>query len=225
MQSIQRVLKDEDRYFPSDLASKRILEVLERIPESLLSNVLERVQSALLTGQFFIGTDLGKKRDYSAIAVIRKDGDILKLVFMKRFKLGSEYGAVMGAIRVLCEKLNMVQKICVDQTGAEFFVEDLKKVVHVPVEGIMLTVPSKQEVLGYLRTIMQAGQLYYPYDEDLLAEITVERYELMKSGQIQFSHPDGTHDDRLWALALAVYAARGAVPPGRGVVILNPEER
>ena len=138
---------------------------------------------------------------------------MLKLVFLKRFKLGTEYGVVMGAIKLLCEKLNMVLKVCVDQTGAEFFVEDLMKVVKVEVEGVMLTVPSKQEVLGFMRTVMQAGKLYYPYDEDLLAEITVERYELMKSGQIQFSHPDGTHDDRLWALALAVYATRGVKPP------------
>jgi hypothetical protein len=30
----------------------------------------------------------------------------------------------------------------------------------------------------------------------------------MKIGQTQFSHPPGTHPDRLWAFALAVYAAR-----------------
>jgi len=171
-------------------------------------------RKALLTGVFFIGVDLGKKRDYTVVAVIRKDEDILKLVFMKQFKLGTDYGGpVMGALRILCEKLNMVHKICVDQTGAEYFVEDLIKVVKVEVEGVMLSVPRKQEVLGFMRTVMQGGKLYYPYDEDLLAEITVERYELMKSGQIQFSHPDGTHDDRLWALALAVYASRAFKPP------------
>jgi len=78
-------------------------------------------EETLLTGQFFLGCDLGKKRDHSVIAVIRKDGDVLKLVFLRRFKLGTEYGAVMGAIKVLCEKLNIVLKVCVDQTGAEFF--------------------------------------------------------------------------------------------------------
>jgi len=176
----------------------------------------------LLTGSFFMGVDLGKKRDPSVIAVLRKDSEILKLVFLRQEKIGTEYGSVMGSIRIICEKLNMVQKICIDQTGAEYFVEDLSKVVKVPVEGIILTVPSKQEILGHMRMLMQAGKLYYPYDQELLSEITCERYELMKSGQIQFSHPDGTHDDRLWALALAVYATRGAVPPGKGVVILNP---
>jgi hypothetical protein len=34
----------------------------------------------------------------------------------------------------------------------------------------------------------------------------VERYELRKDGAIAFSHPNGTHDDVFWSIALAVYA-------------------
>ena len=49
--------------------------------------------------------------------------------------------------------------------------------------------------------------LHIPYDPDLYAELNVERYELGKTGKLPFSHPEGTHDDRFWALALAVYAA------------------
>jgi len=41
----------------------------------------------------------------------------------------------------------------------------------------------------------------------------VERYELRKTGKILFNHPEGTHDDRFWALALAMYAAEQAPPP------------
>ena len=55
--------------------------------------------------------------------------------------------------------------------------------------------------------------LHIPYDPELLAEINVERYEHTKTGRIAFSHPDGSHDDRFWALALAVYAAEQAQPP------------
>jgi hypothetical protein len=29
----------------------------------------------------------------------------------------------------------------------------------------------------------------------------------------KFSHPDGTHDDRLWALALAAHATKQTPPP------------
>jgi len=38
-------------------------------------------------------------------------------------------------------------------------------------------------------------------------------HELGKTGKVLFNHPEGTHDDRFWALALAVYAAEQAPPP------------
>jgi hypothetical protein len=45
--------------------------------------------------------------------------------------------------------------------------------------------------------------LHIPYDPDLFAELNAPTYELAKTGRIQFNHPDGVHDDRFWALALA----------------------
>jgi len=36
---------------------------------------------------------------------------------------------------------------------------------------------------------------------------------VIKSGKLLFNYPQGTHDDRFWALALAVYAAEMAPPP------------
>jgi len=41
----------------------------------------------------------------------------------------------------------------------------------------------------------------------------------MKCGQLQFSHPSGTHEDSLCALALAVYASRPERPVYHPVVL------
>jgi len=54
--------------------------------------------------------------------------------------------------------------------------------------------------------------LHIPYDPPLLHELNAERYELNKNGRLAFNHPEGTHDDRFWALALAVHAARLDAP-------------
>jgi len=81
------------------------------------------------------------------------------------------------------------------------------------VEGITLTLPTKQEILGHLKQQMQNQLFTYPFDVNLTSELNVERFELTKTGHIQFSHPEGTHDDILWAVALAVYAARGPIFP------------
>ena len=55
---------------------------------------------------------------------------------------------------------------------------------------------------------MVEKRLKIPYDSDLIAELNIERFELTKEGKIKFSHPEGTHDDRFWSLALSVTAAR-----------------
>jgi phage FluMu gp28-like protein len=49
--------------------------------------------------------------------------------------------------------------------------------------------------------------LHIPYDQHLFHELNAERYELAKTGRILFNHPEGTHDDRFWALALGIRAA------------------
>ncbi len=45
-----------------------------------------------------------------------------------------------------------------------------------------------------------------PYRGDLCTELNVERYALRKDGAIGYSHPNGTHDDVFWSIALAVFA-------------------
>ncbi|NIQ06881.1 MAG: hypothetical protein GWO20_14485, partial [Candidatus Korarchaeota archaeon] len=41
---------------------------------------------------------------------------------------------------------------------------------------------------------------------EFVTELNVERFELRKDGSIAFNHPQGTHDDVWWAVALALYA-------------------
>ena len=56
-------------------------------------------------------------------------------------------------------------------------------------------------------------QVAIPYEqtrlnERFIAQLNVEKIEITKEGRIKFSHPSGTHDDMLWAFALAVYATK-----------------
>ena len=172
-------------------------------------------------GTFFVGVDLGKKLDHSAIAVVRKDGDIVSLVYLKRFKLGTEYGVVLAQVKLLERALQTVKRVYIDQTGVgEFFVEQSRKEVK-NVKGIMLSLQEKQNVMVCMKRTMEKGQLRIPYDSELINEINVERYEQTQTDQTKFSHPNGTHDDRLWALALAIYASKPEVPTYHPFVALG----
>jgi phage FluMu gp28-like protein len=160
--------------------------------------------------------DLGKRQDYSVIAVVAKqpNREDVHLVYYKRWPLETPYSSVIGSVRVIIDRLRSVQKCLVDQTGVgEFVVEDMQKGGIRNVEGVMLSLPSKQEILGHLKQLMQNELFTFPFDIDLTGELNVEHFELTKTGQVQFSHADGTHDDILWAVALAVFATRAPPVP------------
>jgi len=161
-----------------------------------------------LSGSFYVGVDLAKKEDFSVVAVLRKDEDAFRLVHLNVFPQGTEYVGIINYLKALSERLKTIHRFLVDRTGVgEAVLEQAQKTVP-NIEGVILTTPSKQEILGYLKLMMQEKRVLFPYELDFLQELNVERFELTKSGQMQFSHPDGTHDDRFWAFALAVFATR-----------------
>ncbi len=147
------------------------------------------------------------------MAVVKKrDGEVY-LVHMRRFRLGTEYGSVLGYLKLLSSKLSVLHRVLIDQTGlGEVFVEEAVKSGLRNAQGVVLALPKKQELMVYLKQLMEEGRVHIPFDREVINEMNHERYELMKSGQMKYSHPDGTHDDRLWALALAVYASRTEIP-------------
>jgi phage FluMu gp28-like protein len=199
-------VEDELAYF----SQKLITQCIDSDLEPYTDDWSKRVDAP--QGRYFLGVDFGKKVDYSVIAIVRWDAkeEWAELVGMMRFPLETPYASVIGMVKVICDKLHYVEQVLVDRTGVgEYITEEMKNAkIRSTIEGVMLSVPSKQEVFGYMKNLMEQQALALYYDRDLITEINVERYELTKTGQIQFSHPEGTHDDRLIALALAVYATR-----------------
>ena len=145
---------------------------------------------------------------------------------MKQFKLGTEYTHVLGYLNRLGQRLQTVKRTHIDQTGVgEFFIEEAIKSGVKHAQGTTLTLPEKENIMFYLKHLMEEGMLHFAYDSDLINEMNAERYQMTKTGQTQFSHPSGTNDDRLWALALAVYAARFETPTYHPVAAVNTTPR
>jgi len=79
--------------------------------------------------------------------------------------------------------------------------------------------PCKSEMAILLKQRMQNQQFRFPlltwekpYRSDVCSELNVEKYQLRKDGNIGYSHPNGTHDDVFWSIALAVYATTEMAP-------------
>jgi hypothetical protein len=68
---------------------------------------------------------------------------------------------------------------------------------------------------------MEQKRLTLPMERSLLTQINEQQYSFGRAkptemaeekGYMTFYHPPGSHDDQLWALALAVYAAKETEP-------------
>jgi len=171
---------------------------------------------------YYIGIDLGMKHDHTAIALIEKTGDQLRLIHMKRPRLNGEYSDVLDYVKKLDKKFP-IRAVYFDQTGVgEVFVQNAQKLHVQNIRGWMMTVQSKMDLMVNLKQVMQQGLLHTPFDRELIEELNAEIARLSETGKTQFSHRSGTHDDRLWALALAVYAARNTPIIAQPVMIVGP---
>ena len=233
-------IEDQNALFTQDIIRGCIETYKERelITDKQILTIKTRFR-----GEYALGCDLGKRFDHSVIFLLKKEkvtilseetgrpivlDPVYPVVYIRQFDLRTKYKAVTGWIKMLYEKFPITYG-CVDQTGVgEGVMEDLSDEVEDGViEGIWLSAPKKQEVLMYLYTKMEQQRIPIPFKRELISQLNEQQYYYGTSkqkvvaeerGVMLFGHPEGRHDDQLWALAMAAFATRGQ-PSSGGVVI------
>lgn len=185
-----------------------------------------------LQGDFFVGWDLGREKDPAAVAILQKESDFSRLVHCKQFTLGTPYVTQMAYIKSICDRWKTVRAVYYDHTGTKGMDEEINKVGFPGIVGVDFSTPSKHGMASALKQLMMTPResdkllppqdarrrFELPFDQDLQAELNIEQWEQHPGSELySFSHPEGSHDDRFWAVALAV-AAVIKQPVLRGLV-------
>jgi len=180
-----------------------------------------------LKGGFFIGWDLGREGDPAALAIINMKDDVRQLVHCVQFPLKTPHVTVMAYIKSICDRWDQIHAVYYDHTGTMGMDEQINKAGFPNVKGIDFTKPSKHGMAAALKDLMMSPRkadegllpnearrkFELPYDKDVQAELNVEQWEQTLGSEIYtFSHPEGTHDDRFWAICLAVVATLKTEP-------------
>jgi phage FluMu gp28-like protein len=217
------------REFMSEFVEDADAWLTQSLIINCIDNKLEYYDiAAMPKGDFHVGVDFGKEQDFSVVVVVEKLGAVIKVVHVHRFPLKTNYSSVIGYIKNLQDRWNNINYVYADITGVGgYIVEDMFRGGIRGVTGITFTIQSKEEMATILREKMRNQEIKIPYDPsrrieevELTSELNIEKYELLKTGHLRFSHPDGSHDDVFWSLALAVYASVQAPLPGKGVAFL-----
>jgi len=207
--------EDEDVWLPQSLIVSCVGTVKNCEEDLRLWNAEKGYQ-----GDLFAGLDLAQVRDYCVFSVVERRNDRLFLRHLKIFSQPTKYAHVLGYVKALQDRWGGFEKIRVDFTkDGPSIISDMEDAGIGNAEGVTFSVPRKSEMANLLKQRMADQKLFFPletwekpYRSDICTELNVERYELRKDGTIAFNHPNGTHDDVFWAIALGVFAVVAMKP-------------
>jgi phage terminase large subunit-like protein len=213
--------REYEAEFTEAAASYIQQELIRRCIEKAQQLNLEpytNLEQTIPAGNYYAGLDLGKLQDYSALVVVQKTEDHQKVVYTHQFPLQTPYTEVINYTLAANHKFQF-KKLYTDQTGlGEPILESIQNAGVKTAEGITLTQDTKTELLTHLKLIMEQNQLVIAYNNTLCQQINNQQYTYSKNGKLTFDHPQNSHDDMLWALTLAVYAAKTPPKPKLWVV-------
>src|SRR3990170_2057144 len=169
-------------YFPQELIRKCI-ENAQRISLEAFVSLEQQITKA----EYFAGLDLGKLQDHSAIIIIQRENDTLKLVYKHEFPLQTSYTEVIATTARANQQFHL-QKLLIDQSGiGEPILEALREQGIQNAEGATLTQDTKTEILTNLKLTMEQNRLALPYDKRLCEQINDQQYAYTQNGKLTFT--------------------------------------
>ena len=155
--------------------------------------------------RYVFGVDWGKSEDFTAIAVLRQDGALVKI---DRF---NEIGWSLQRARLIALYEKWRPTVIIAETNAmgDPNVEALQH-EGLPVDGFETTAQSKTPLIESLALAFERQEIAILNDPVLVGELQSFTMERLPSGRFRYSAPSGMHDDTVIALALAWHGANNA---------------
>ena len=153
--------------------------------------------------KYSIGVDLGKSEDFTVITVVKESSG--QLVYVQRMNK-IDWSLQKQHIRAVCNNYrnNIVH---IDSTGIGDPIEDDLNKSGLVVRGYKFTNTSKQVLIEQLIVAIEQGFISIPDCKEtrfLIDELKCFTYELLPSGKLRYTAPEGLHDDGVISLGLAI---------------------
>lgn len=202
-----KFVDEKTSYFPYELIARCSNSDLVYVPLAELAAYMnQRPQSA-----FFSGYDPAKLVDGAVLYVVERDSaGHLRPVHCKVWR-GEKYSEQVAYVSDVI-KMGIALHIT-DRTGVgEKVHEDVETACGgIKAQGLTYTNNVKEKLIVNLKSALEDGRLELPEDDVALrSELHGLQREITAGGVHKYHHESGKHDDRVWALANAVYAATSA---------------
>jgi len=165
----------------------------------------------VVSGELYVGMDIGRKKDLSVIWVLEKLGPMKftrKVIVMEKTPFRIQRETLYGILRH-----PKFRRACIDNTGigTQLAEEAREAFGTFRVEEVTFSEAVKEDLATHMHTEFEDRTALIPPSEEIRDDLHSVRKVVTKAGHIRFDaasdETDG-HADRFWALALALSAAR-----------------
>ena len=168
---------------------------------------LDSVHTLPIRGPYVGGVDLAKHNDYTVIHIMDNKGRVCWHERMHR----QDWPIMEARIVKAAKRYNA--HLLIESNHEDAVIDHLRE-AGVSCEGRFTTGKSKQVLIQGLMVALEQSSISLPDIPELLTELSIFEYNRLPSGHIQYSAPEGSHDDEVMALALCVQAYNESIKSG-----------
>ncbi|MDA8087611.1 MAG: terminase family protein [Nitrospiraceae bacterium] len=176
----------------------------------------ELPQAENTKGEYYLGVDIGRKKDLSVFWLWERVGDVFWTRMAKEMR-GAPFAAQRDFLYGLLDSREVpIRRGCIDSTGiGAQLAEDAAIKYGSQCEAVLFTPKVKEDLAVTMRRRFEDRQVRIPIDRDIREDFHSVRKFVTPSGNIRFD-ADRTelgHADRFWAAALGLHACTNAAGP------------
>src|SRR3990167_4366391 len=171
------------------------------------------------TGNHYLGVDVGRRHDRTAISVVQQLGNAY-YAYPVEVMARTEFAIQRAGIKQIWGE-RKIQRGAIDESGIGMqLAEDLRRELG-NIEPVTFTNAIKETLVVTVKRLLEARRLILPEDDKgLISDMHSIKKEITIAGNIRYDaeRSESGHADRFWALALAVHASAALRRTPRGKV-------
>ena len=160
--------------------------------------------------RYQLGVDLAKYNDYTVVTVT--DLHTLHCYIVDRFNK-IDWSLQIEKIEAIARRYNDAE-IWIDSTGVGDPIFEQLDQRNLRVKEFKFTETSREQLLSHLSILLEQDKIRLVYNEVLIDELHLFRYEL-KGRKVRAGVPESLHDDTVMSLALSVWGLDKRLPDPR----------
>lgn len=209
------VLKNnyDEESFRQEFLCEFIDESTAYYPFELIKKSITEFEPDKLKGEYYIGLDIGRTTDRTAIVTLCKTGNtfyLADIMTMKNYSFDEQHSAILNTI----EKYNPVE-VYGDKTGLGMQLMEQLENENGRVKGFTFTNQSKIDLFTNMKKMFEKGKIKMNNDDDVIRQLHSVRKSVSFGNSVKFDlkRDKSGHSDIVVGLGLALLCAKEVSEP------------